>query len=225
MELSFQLRTLEPLKGAWDILRLFGQSTNERIDSDEIMDTLDLTERTFSKAMRRLITKNYVQMDGDMVYRLTDNGRGVVQELLAYDEASGDRPQPIASAPLEVLRRMVCAVPATLKVREAASVFVGFHPGDMPEDNTEVVIRLTVINGEPSTPQDVIFALDEHEMYEQISITADEFTQVRLRMEAYQLGEMGDIYAVGGMYVDVPVVTEDANGNFVAYGADVQLIG
>ena len=89
MEMSFQLKTLEPLKGALDILRLFGRSSNDTIDTDTILDELELTDRTFNKAMRRLVTKGYLQMDGDMVYRMTDNGKSLTEELLAFDEATG----------------------------------------------------------------------------------------------------------------------------------------
>lgn len=223
-EISFQLRTLEPLKGAWDILRLFGSTSQSIISADEIIEHLGLSERTFSKAMRRLVTKSYLQHDGDLMYRLTDNGRNLVHELQAYDDEMRDAPQTTHPTRSAVLRRMICAVPQTLAVGNEQTVFIGFHAGDVPDDQAEVVVRLTAINATPAAPQDVIFTLDADVSYEQVVIKADEFTQVRLRLEAYQLGEMGDIAPAGGMIVDVPVTTEPTEAQFVAYGTDISLM-
>jgi predicted transcriptional regulator len=223
-EISFQLRTLEPLKGAWDILRLFGSSSQSILSADEIIDSLSLSERTFSKAMRRLVTKGYLQHDGDLMYRLTDNGRNLVGELLAYDDEMRHAPQTSHQVRSAILRRMICAVPQVLSVGDEQTVFIGFHAGDVPDDQVEVVVRLTAINASPSAPQDVIFTLGSDVSYEQVVIKADEFTQVRLRLEAYQLGEMGDITPAGGMIVDVPVTTETIDAQFVAYGTDISLI-
>lgn len=222
-EISFQLRTLEPLKGAWDTLRLFGSSSQPILSADEIIDSLGLSERSFSKAMRRLVTKGYVQHDGDLMYRLTDNGRNLVTELQAYDDEMQNTPQ-IAHIPhAEILRRLVCAVPNILPVGDEQTVLIGFHSGDVPDDFAEVVVRLTAINASPSSPQDVIFTLDSGVTYEKVTIKADEFTQVRLRLEAYQLGEMGDISPAGGMIVDLPVTTEPIEPEWVAYGTDISL--
>lgn len=223
-EISFQLRTLEPLKGAWDILRLFGSSNHSILSSDEIIDSVNLSERSFSKAMRRLVTKGYIQHDGDLMYRLTDNGRNLMNELLTYDEEMRHIPQTAPKARIDVLRRLVCAVPHTFPVGDEQTVFIGFHAGNLPNDSSEVVVRVTAINATPATPQDVIFTLDSGVTYEQVVIKADEFTQVRLRLEAYQLGEMGDISPAGGMIVDVPVTTESIEPQLVAYGTDISLV-
>jgi predicted transcriptional regulator len=222
-EISFQLRTLEPLKGAWDILRLFGSSSQSILSADEIVDIVDLSERSFSKAMRRLVTKGYVQHDGDLMYRLTDNGRNLVSELLAYDDEMRHMPQVAHQTQSNILRRLVCAVPHIFTVGDEQTVLIGFHGGDVPDDEAEVVVRVTAINATPASPQDVIFTLGSGVAYEQLTVKADEFTQIRLRLEAYQMGEMGDITPAGGMVVDVPVTIEPVTPHLVAYGTDIAL--
>ncbi|TVR23544.1 MAG: hypothetical protein EA396_03215 [Anaerolineaceae bacterium] len=224
MEISFQLKTLEPLKGAWDILRMFGNTDSDRLPADQIMQTLDLSERVFNKAMRRLVTKGYVQMDGSLIYRVTENGGRVIAELLAYDEATGGQPTKTSSRRSSVSRRMMCAVPVSATANQPAPLFVGFHPGDVPDDGAEVVVRVTVLNGQPDAPEDMIFALDGAQAYQIMTIVPGLFDQVRLRLEAYQLGEMGDVQPAGGMYVDLPVTLRDGDSRLTAYGADIQLL-
>jgi predicted transcriptional regulator len=226
MEMSFQLKTLEPLKGALDILRMFGTTDSDTIDADTIIDTLDLTDRTFNKAMRRLVTKQYLQMDGDMVYRMTDNGKSITEELLAYDEAVGEGgvPEPV-STKQEIKRRMLCAMPAQFNADQPAVLFVGFKEAtDEHDDPIEVVVRTTIINGEPESAEDLIFKLDNGHTAQAITVTPLAYTEVRVKMEVYQLGEMGDINSAGGMYVDLPVRAGNQPAQMVAYGTNIQLV-
>lgn len=90
-ELPFHLKTIEPLPGALDILRYLGTLDSFTADADDICDSLDLSDRRFSKAIRRLVTKEYVVMDGDMVYRLTEQGQGAVEEIADFDAEMGKR--------------------------------------------------------------------------------------------------------------------------------------
>jgi len=234
MELPFHLRTLEPLPGALDILRYFGKASTPTADADTIIEALDLSERSFSKAVRRLVTKGYMQMDGDLVYRLSEQGQTAVEELSAYDAAvaqTGTEPlsQPDAApatgpgSPLS--RRMLVGVPQPLAANQPAELRIGFAGIEAePDDITDVAVRVTIVNGEPSTPQDLVFALDSGSSWQPAQIIPAQQNPVRIRLEAYQLnGEMGEIVAAGGMYIDVPVVAAPANVTLAAYGVDITL--
>lgn len=231
-DLPFHLKTLEPLPGALDILRFFGQMDADTADADEIADSLGLSQRSASKAIRRLVTKGYMMMDGDMIYRLTEQGHNAVEELAAFDDSNGtgialSRPQsPVQpSAFSNVTRRMVLALPGTLVAEQEASVVVGFHAAPMPE-SVELVVRLSVVNGQPEKPEDLIFSLSDQQTHQALDILPGRFDQVRLRAEVIQLGpNPGDFNKAGGMYVDVPVSAAERNDHHLtAYGTDITLI-
>jgi len=231
MELPFYLRTLEPLPGALDILRFFHQNNAETADVDQIIDALGLSDRGFNKAIRRLVTKNYVQMDGDGIYRLTEQGRSAVAELIEYDQAGGGEEHAAAPAPTaassarQVQRRLVMALPRHLPVNGAATVVVGFDAPDTDSEFAEpvdLVLRLSVENGEPSQPEDNLIKLDNAALQDQFQIMPDAYTQVRLRVEVLQLdNDSGDINPAGGMYVDAPVSADGIDENVVAFGTDI----
>ncbi len=232
-ELPFHLKTIESLPGALDILRLLGEYEDFTADADDICDTLELSDRRFSKAIRRLVTKGYVVMDGDMVYRLTDQGETAIDELVAYDEAEGHEPvaKPASSGSASsngataVDRRLVLALPRTLTANQPANVVVGFNPntsGESLSEDTDMLLRLSVVNGEPTTPMDVPLTLTDDAVHESFEITPGAFTQVRLRLEVMHMDNYsGDISSVGGMYVDVDVTNRDAQDTLTAYGTNI----
>ncbi len=226
MELPFHLKTIEPLPGALDILRFFGTLEEETADADTICDTLDLSDRRFSKAIRRLVTKGYLVMDGDMIYRLTEQGQGAVEELAEYDAGdSTATPTPLISAN-QITRRMILAVPSPLVAQQSTNILLGFHPGDS-DVSTEIAARISMVNGEPTNPHDAIFSLGRPHAYEAIKIVPGSFDQVRIKVEVFQLGNNpGEIDAVGGMFVDLPVVAQPGNDDtsLVAYGVDIHVI-
>jgi len=230
MELPFYLKTLEPLPGALDILRYFGQLDSETADSEEIADVLELSDRRFSKAIRRLVTKGYVMMDGDQVYRLTDQGSDAVEELTAYDEATGGGlhveasvAEPAAPEVTTIVRRMIAAIPQSLVAAQPTDITIGFHPATM-QSNVELAVRVSLVNGQPDTPEDILFTLSNDTASQSVSITPGLYDRVRVRLQAVQLGpNPGDYNPSGGMYVDVPVTAEGNVGAPAAYGTDINL--
>lgn len=224
MELPFHLKTLEPLPGALDILRFFGRIDAPTADADQIIDRLDMTERRFSKAIRRLVTKGYIQMDGNMVYRLTEQGASAVDELSRFDNETGGRIE-IAEPAVEIIsRRMVVVLPQTLIAGQEHNVHIGFHPADGVQAPSEVVVRMSVVNGEPQSPDDAIFTLTGDYAKQTLQVRPDPFDQVRLKFQVFQLGDNpGEIGEAGGMYVDVPVAASGTPSQMVAYGTDVAL--
>lgn len=223
MELPFHLKTLEPLPGALDILRYVGSLNGKSADADQICEALDMSDRRFSKAIRRLVTKDYLSMEGDMAYRLTRLGEQGVAELRTYDEATGGVKQTIAPRKVDVVstRRLVVAVPKSIAPHQEAHVIVGFHPGELGNlTSADVVVRVSALNGAPENPEDVLFALTNS--YTQAPVAIRTHTApLRLKFEVYQLGELGDIQPIGGMRVDVPVGKSDPA--FIAYGTDITI--
>ena len=223
MELPFHLKTLEPLPGALDILRYFGELDGETADADQICEDLDMSDRRFSKAIRRLVTKDYLSMEGDMVYRLTQLGEQGVEELRAYDKATGGVKKVNAPRKVDVVstRRLVVAVPKVVGANSDSHVVVGFHAGDTGGlASAEVVVRVSATNGEPESPEDVLFSLTGDNAQQPVAIRTTT-SALRLKFEVYQLGELGDIQPIGGMRVDVLVGKADSG--FIAYGTDVDI--
>lgn len=224
MELPFHLKTLEPLPGALDILRYVGGLGGESADADQICEALDMTDRRFSKAIRRLVTKDYLSMEGAMVYRLTNLGERAVEELREYDEATGGIRRISAPRKVDVIgsRRLVVAVPRSVAANSDSHVVVGFHPGSLGGlSSADIVVRVSATDGQPENPEDLLFALSESHAQEAIPVKTTS-AALRLRLEVYQLGELGDIQPIGGMRVDVPVGKADSG--FIAYGTDVQIV-
>lgn len=230
MELSYKLQTLLPLKGALDILRMLGAAPPYMADSYDIMQQLDLSDRSFSKAIRRLATAGYVQMDGDQVYRLTEKGKEASEEIAEYDAVAP--PQSAASEkPVDtVKRRVLLAIPPTLTAGKLTNVVVAFSPisnGQHMADSADMVVRLSVVNGEPSNSEDLIFSVTNGSVQETAQVVAGFFTQVRLKLQVFQLGpNPDDINIAGGMYVDINVVPEDGQStpSMIAYGVDVDVL-
>jgi hypothetical protein len=279
MELPFHLKTIEPLPGALDIIRYFGSIDSDTADVEEICDMLELSDRRFHKAIRRLVTKGYVMMDGDMIYRLTEQGLRAWDELSAYDDATGGglvlpdfeivggeeeeltlepapdflsdlvppeistpeiapdflsdlvppessipEPAPAPALPQTVSRRMIVALPQTLVANQPADVVIGFHQAAQPSAPTNVVVRLSVVNGHPATPEDIIFSLGDDQSHQTIQIIPGMYDQVRVKSQVMQMeDDFGAVNDAGGMYVDVPVSIDMAAGQLVAYGTDINL--
>lgn len=225
MELSYQLQTLEPLTGALDIIRFFGKVNDLTADATEIQEALELSDRTFDKAMRRLVTKGYVQMDGNRVYRLTEQGQRAVEEIAAYDETASLRGDVDDAVDDAIQRRLVVAVPSSLVAGKPAAVAIGIDTNGQPlAQPADIVARLSVINGEPKNYQDTALTLGNAPLVHTFQVTAGAYTQARIRLEIFQMDQYsGDISLCGGMYIDVNVTAAGTNGSLIAYGADLKI--
>jgi predicted transcriptional regulator len=228
-ELPFHLKTIEPVPGALDILRYLGALDQPYADAYTICDTLGLSDRGFSKAIKRLVTKGYVQMDGDRIYRLTQQGNLAVEELAAFDEESPGYSANSASRNVVVERHLVMVVPRIVVAGQATDVQIGFTSAangsvSAPAD---VVVRLSVVNGEPSRDQVLSYQLSGGAAHKVVSIQAGRYTQIRIKAQVFQIGpNEDDINPAGGMYVDVYVAAsaDEADSRLIAYGADVSLM-
>ncbi|MBI5666751.1 MAG: hypothetical protein HZC41_01980 [Chloroflexi bacterium] len=228
MELPFHLRALPP--EALDVLRFFSRLEEPIAHATYIMDELGLSERAFGKVVRRLVTKGYLQMGGDQIYRLTDFGYSSVEELAAYDEETPPEPlddsQPMIAL-RQIFRRLVLVTPRPLVTAMPTPVQVGFNrAAEAFPQPVEMVVRLSLVHGDSTRPQECSFNLTDEPAFHTFQVTPGRYTQMRLRLQVYQLGDNPDDIAVaGGMYVDVPVVASAPPGrtDLAAYGADIRV--
>lgn len=226
-DLPYHLKALPP--EALDVLRYYGKANQHVAQAVAITDGVGLSERTFGKAIRRLVTKGYVRMDGDQAYRLTDDGQEAVEELTAYDSESADAPSNDQS-PIrrKVNRHLLLVTPRQLKAGIPNEVYLAFYPAASNQQLSvpvDVVIRVSLLNAQPSRTQEVSFQLDNDLAFSSFQVTPGHYQQIRIRAEAYQLGpNPDDIEVVGGMYVDVDVTGDPLAGSeLIAFGSDISL--
>lgn len=224
MELPYHLKTLPP--DALDVIRYLGTVDDYRAYKDDICENVGLTDRGFGKVIRRLVTKGYTVMDGSQVYRLTEQGQNSADELAAYDEANPDGESAVPDAAEQVARRLVLVVPSLVVANQSTHAYVGFHPLPGFDETSDVVARLSAVNGTLDSAQEAHFELDDSHAYQSFQVTPGQYERMRVRVEVYQLGpNPDDIVEAGGMYVDLDVTDNPDNGRapLLAYGADVML--
>lgn len=203
MSLPFELTTLPPQ--ALDVLRYMGRTQRDQADTDDIMNGSGLTERSFSKAIKRLVTKNYMTMDAARVYHLTPKGYKAIEDVLAHDEV-----EPPSNTPTNenIIRYDLCViVPDAVKSNETNTLMLGLEPeeGEGIPQHADVILRLEVVGGNvepnefvaPVSP-DLPVLMAEF----QVTPTAT-LGDIRVRVEAFQTIRMDDIEEIGGMYFDV----------------------
>lgn len=223
IELSAELKKIETLPGAFDIIRYLGALNDPSAFAEQIMGDLDMSERRFNKAIRRLVTTGYVQMGAPQEYRLTDDGTEAAEELSHYDQqAPGER--PISNIYGKVRRRMVVALPRMLVAGQPANMHIGFHPdSERSAAETQLVLRFTALNAQLSK-NDELVDLDQGAAQCTIQILPSAESQMRVRVQVFQLDPSGvDIRLCGGMYVDIDVASNGGQTGLVAYGADIYL--
>jgi len=223
MDMPYSLQTLPP--EAVDILRYYTRLNADSAHSDSIVEGAGLSDRGFGKGIRRLVTKNYVVMSSDQVYRLTDQGRRVIEELKAFD---GEAPQQTDKGEARFLRRhLVLVTPRALPAGEPVEIALGFEEANDEEylnAPANMLVRLTMVNGEPRRPREASFMLTNRRMQQSFEITAGRYTEARVRVEVCQYRDDGDDFDLcGGLYVDLPVSQDNAAQAPAAYGIDVIL--
>ncbi len=224
MEMPLSLQTL-PAE-ALDILRYYGRTGNASAHADDITEGTSLSDRGFGKGIRRLVTRNYLSMAGEQVYRLTDQGYRAVAALQEYDLTAPE--DDGGYQPRYVRRRLVIAAPHTLLASQPTTITVGVDDAqgeDIIGDTVNVLLRMSLINGEPASGLETTLVLSNRYASQTFEITAGMYTRVRLRIELYQEQPDEQFAPAGGVYVDIPVTANPDNVNpaLMAYGADFYL--
>jgi predicted transcriptional regulator len=151
MALPFALTTLP--KGALDVIRYLAQQDSYAAYDGSIIDATGLSDRAFGKVIRRLVTKEYVEMQIDGSYCLTDLGTESAEIIIANDEeaqteASFDAPDTesdLAEVPA-VARKAMIVHPSEFAAGQPGYLFVRVdeatagNTADLPVD---VLVRVT----------------------------------------------------------------------------------
>jgi hypothetical protein len=214
--LPVYLQQLEPLTGALDIIRYLNRSGVS--DGITVADDLDLSERSFDKAKRRLVTNGYIAARSDGVMELTQKGINAARELAEYDASGPSNSRGVA----KVQRKVLVALPRTLAPNAPAPLYLGIDAdtsGRMQHE-TDLVFRLSALNATLDVKGDQIVRVGSGAARHTVKLTAAEYDQVRVRVEVFQLSADGeDIQSCGGMYVDVDVQPGAPANSYIAYGA------
>ncbi|GIK62710.1 MAG: hypothetical protein BroJett018_05040 [Chloroflexota bacterium] len=204
MTLPFELTTMP--EQALDILRYMGRIQVDNIHADALMNGLGMSERSFSKGIKRLVTKSYMAMDEARYYRVTQKGYQAIEDINAYDAtAPADAGKHYA-----VLAYDLCAVvPLPRAINQSARWLLGLEPDPMEMETisepTPILLRVSANGGEVS-PAELTLTLtpETPSQFAELNLTAYQ-TPMRLRVEVFQLMEMNEPYVSGGMYFDVEV--------------------
>lgn len=221
-QLPMHLVQLESLPSALDLLRYLANHAEEAAFPEEMMEDLAISERRYSKAMRRLVTNSYTQMLPDNRFELTHKGISAAEELAVYD-ADAPTSAPIAQGSVE--RDLIVAVPFQLAAGEPAEILVGFEPMSSSSfaRSTEVVLRFEAIHASLSV-RDESVTLDSGALVQRLMMTPSFYDQARLKVQVFQISEDGeDLSDCGGLYVDLDVVASQPNTTLVAYNSSVTL--
>ena len=181
-----------------------------------------MSERGFGKAIRSLVTKGYVIMDGDQVYRLTENGSAAAAELATQDAEDTDDTDDDNTVD-QFTRRLTVVMPRQLQANAPTHVMVGIQPLDEQTGTAEMVTRLSVLNGEPETPQEASFDLNNDSSRQDFLVTAGSYTQARVKVEVYQLGPNPATLPkrAASMSMSMSPTAQVDTQALVAYGADI----
>lgn len=215
-EMPIELRKLQPVRGALDILRYLSNLPDMAADSEDIVDDLGLSDRSFGKATRRLVTNGYIAMRSDYVYELTQKGEETANTL---KEVEGDA--SAAANDGSVQRDVVIALPRNLVAGQTAPMKIGFAPL-AGFKSSDVVLRLQSIYANVGD-FDEMQNLADGSLIIETTIAPQTYDQARLKLEVFQMSAGGDdLNAAGGMYVDVVVLPEGDMGEMIAYSVPLE---
>lgn len=215
-ELSMDLKKLETVRGAFDILTYLYRQPNHMADGDDIMDDLDLSSRRFDKAKRRLVTRSYIQMSDDYIYELTYKGVESAEELVAFDKANGGDEGGIQ-------RQLAVVVPRNFVYGQTSDLKVGIEPNDAFTDMANIVVHVNLTHATLGDFNEIA-QLTGDALVLETTITPDAYDKARIKVEVYQM-QGGANKKVGGMYVDVLVMEDGDTGDNFAYTADLMFEG
>ncbi len=218
-QLPMHLVQLESLPSALDLLRYLAKHPEGAAWPEEMMDDLQISERRYSKAMRRLVTNNYTQMRWDNRFELTLKGKAAADELAAYDAQA---PTKSDAKQGTIQRNLVIALPRQLAAGEPVEVLVGFEPtsqGFTPP--ADVVLRFEGLHADLST-RDELIKLTPTAQICRLMLVPSFYDAVRLKVQVFQLSEDGeDLTDCGGTYIDVDVVAAQPNNVLTAYSSPI----
>lgn len=206
MSLPFELTTLPPQ--ALDILRYMGRLSLEHADAEMIMGGTGLSERSFSKGIKRLVTKNYMSMDSARIYHLTQKGSNAISDIDTFDAETGGVFAMGQSNDTFEYDLCVVVPPGTYYVNEPGTLMLGLEPIDTPlSDEVHLIVRLDCSGGDVSHREfTASISPDFPVVVAEFDVIPDGTAGAfRLRVEAFQSLRMDELEEAGGMYFDIPL--------------------
>ena len=188
-----------------DVLRYMGSAQIDNGDSDALADGTGMSSRGIGKAIRGLVTKGYLGMDGGYVYHLTEKGSQAIMDIAAYDDFQASQGTQVAEGSFQ--QDLIAVAPASVGVQNGAALQVGMNGASGVTQPGQLVLRFSSLGGEVS-PAELTLSLQPGQEIAPGSarVTADgQYDAVRVRVEAIQLIGEQDMYQVGGIFFDVPV--------------------
>lgn len=217
-ELPLDLRQLETVRGAFEILKYLDDQPDNAADGDDIMDDLDLSSRGFDKAKRRLVTRGYIQMRSDYFLELTPKGSESAAVLKEHDAESGDNDDSA------IERQLVLVLPRNLVVGQTSTLQIGIEPSDDFMGSSSVIVRVSTNYAKLGNFNEMAI-LSSDALVLETTVTPENYDQARIKVEVYILAEGGDdLKACGGMYVDVLVLASGETGDDIAYGGVLSFV-
>ncbi|MCC7449546.1 MAG: hypothetical protein IT324_19150, partial [Anaerolineae bacterium] len=215
---------------ALDVLRFLGKTAGGAT-TEAIEEGTGLASRPVGKAIRRLVTADYISL-GFSGYELTTDGKVAVQELAAFDGESGaaSPAKQEAQAPT-IARRLIAVVPRTLAAGQPADMIVGVNPPAGSDgtlsDAAHLELKLRAQGGALSS-DNLTLEVPPNAAAQPgtISLTpAAPGKTMRVRIDAFQAFDFDRLESVGGMYFDVPVAANGAQPDATnrAVGIDLKL--
>jgi hypothetical protein len=219
-ELPLDLRQLEPVRGALDVLRYLYKQSGNAADGDDIMDGLGLSERGWDKAKRRLVTRSYIVMQSgsDYIYELTSKGKESAKILLEFDASGGGGDDDDG----KIERQVVIALPRNLVLGQTSTLKVGIEPYEGFGDDASLIIRVSSLYADLGDWEEMV-TLGSDALVLETTIKPQPYQQARIKLEVYQFSPEGDdLSECGGMYVDVDVAEAGSIGEIIGYGANLE---
>jgi len=216
--LSADLQKLPPQ--ALELLRYLGRNQVDSGDENALAIGADMTRRSIGKAIRRLVTNNYMFMDDARVYFLTQKGKQAIADLATYDAAS---PQPAQTGPATIAYDLCAVIPGQLTPKQPNECQIGLSPdnSEAVEKDTQILLRFHVTGGQIATRNAVLDLSSSTSMpFTSVKITP-QTDEVRVRVEAFRMMGMDALEEAGGMYFDV---TTGADNQPVAFHTPVDII-
>jgi len=205
MTLPFELTTMP--EQALDILRYMGANEVDNVHADALMMGIGMSERSFSKGIKRLVTKGYMAMDEARFYRLTQKGYQAIEDVSAYDKTA----PPQSSQQYQTLNYDLCAVvPNALNSGQSTRWHLGLEPDPMEmetlQEAVQLLLRVTATNGQVA-PAEVTLTISSGQatQFAELNLTPAGGNQVRVSVEVFQLMELDEPLEAGGMYFDINV--------------------
>ena len=226
--LPLELQKLPPQ--ALDVVRYLGQHLSGAW-VDDILEGTGLSERGFGKAIRRLVTRYYVEMPDQGFYRLTALGQQAAEDLRAFDgEEAPAAPSAETVSKLTHIRQLAVVGPKELVAGSESVLHMGFNASADAQNPLKeagrMILRLSApgCDVEPvERPLEVAVTAPAGPV--RFRLTARQAGSVRIKIEVFQLIAVGDLQPVGGLFFDLTVAgfPTPASGEMQALGAQVRL--